>query len=154
MSIIIGCGGILKEPRSTISSSHYNVPAKIQMTCNWVISAPLGNIIQLSWLQFHVEDSHKCMYDYVKVFDNNTIENFGGLIGTYCGSTSPPTITSTSNILTIRYITDESITLDGITFSYVFLQEDKGISNTNYLNNKAFYVLSQYAEAITIRIWV
>lgn len=137
MCICLGCGGILKDSKGTVASTSINTTTKEFRYCNWVLLAPPEHVIRLSWLQFVVEDSFECMYDYVEIFDNNTIKEFGGSLGKYCGSKVPPMLVSTSNVVTIRYFMDESITLDGIIFSYLFIPQHKGIC-LSFQEMKAF----------------
>ena len=47
------------------------------MDCRWVIVAPPGHIIKLTWMTFNLEESHTCSYDYLAVFDNTTIPGTG-----------------------------------------------------------------------------
>ena len=47
------------------------------MYCRWVIVAPPGHIIKLTWMTFNLEESHTCSYDYLAVFDNTTIPGTG-----------------------------------------------------------------------------
>ena len=49
------------------------------MDCRWVIVAPPGHIIKLTWMSFNLEESHTCSYDYLAVFDNTTIPGTGRL---------------------------------------------------------------------------
>lgn len=126
--------------KGTISSTNFNEAIKAKRYCNWVLLAPSDHIIRVTWLQFNIEDSPYCGYDYVQIFDNNTAANAGESLGKFCGTDTPPTLMSTSNIVTIRYHMDETITLDGITFSYLFIHEQSGNFNLlfiyliNYIN--------------------
>lgn len=113
------CGGILRSNDGILRSSdadstfyeHY-------LDCTWIILAPVGRIIQMTWLSFDVEDSSMCHFDSVQVFDNSST---GGLMGTYCGSSVPPTTVSSSNIVTITFKTDGSRNAGGFSLSYRFL---------------------------------
>ncbi|XP_030748736.1 cubilin-like [Sitophilus oryzae] len=131
-TINTGCGGLLKEDRQSISYPPRDTEKYLaNSNCRWVIVAPPGKIIQLTWLTFSVEQSFNCTYDYVKIFDNNTDDGMGGLIGKYCGSKLPPTLLSTSNIMTVDFVADTSINAEGFLLSYAFLKEDN-ICEGNY----------------------
>ncbi|XP_060536860.1 cubilin [Cylas formicarius] len=124
-SIDVGCGGILRKELGTISSpvtqAHTGAyPA--HANCQWVIIAPPGKVIQLTWMMFSLEQSFDCTYDYVQIFDNAT-EGLGGLMGKYCGHTLPPVMLSTSNIMTITFISDTTISSEGFLASYTFIKE-------------------------------
>lgn len=64
--------------------------------------------------------------DYVAVYDNNTESGMGGLIGKYCGKKLPPMLISSSNMLTINFVSDQSVVFDGFIVNYNFLDESKG----------------------------
>lgn len=89
------------------------------MRCTWIIFAPKGYIIQLNWLAFELENtrSYSC-YDYVQIFDDITTNEE---IGKYCGSTRPPDVTSSTNVLTIKFTTDFSQNYGGFELSYKFV---------------------------------
>ena len=38
-----------------------------------------------------------------------------------CGSTAPPVVTSTDNVMTVQFVSDESIAHEGFSSSYVAL---------------------------------
>lgn len=70
--VFTGCGGILKETVGSIASPQENEHYPVSIYCSWVIVAPVGYFIQLSWVSFNVEKGRDCRYDYVQVFDNST----------------------------------------------------------------------------------
>ena len=75
------CGGIIKDDhgmiRSPVDVENYPHGAD----CHWIIQAPAGSVIRLTWLTFALESHDNCRYDYVEVYDNNTIPGAGGRIG-------------------------------------------------------------------------
>lgn len=99
------------------------------LRCTWVIIAPPKFVIQLTWITFNLEQSYECSYDKVQVFDNNTELGMGGLIGKYCGSSLPPILMSSGNIVTIIFTTDITIHMDGFLATYLFLPESTGKYN-------------------------
>lgn len=123
---ILGCGGILKEKVGTISSPSHPGDYPSSTSCQWIIAAPPGFVIQLTWMSFQVEASINCVYDSVTVFDNNTETGSSDTIGRYCGSRSPPTVLSSNNVITIKFETDRTITLDGFLATYSFINEKNG----------------------------
>lgn len=88
--------------------------------------APPDSVIQVTFLTFHVEQSYDCSYDYLKIFDNNTNIGSGALMGTFCGYRLPPSILSSSNIITIVFTSDNSIAGDGFLISYNQIKESNG----------------------------
>jgi cubilin len=58
-------------------------------------------------MNFNLEGaSHggNCSYDYMAVYDNSTIPGTGGLVGRYCGNVNPPDMTSTENMISLRFV--------------------------------------------------
>lgn len=116
--------GVLKSPQNAMQ-----YPAG--STCTWVIVAPVSHVIQVSWLMFHLEENTLCNFDYVEIFDNNTRSGFGGSLGRFCGNSIPPTLVSTSNVVTINFVSDETVNFDGFMATYVFVNEEHGKTDTN-----------------------
>jgi len=58
-----------------------------------------------------------CDYDYVAIYDGPDVNS--NLIGRYCGTTIPTElIRTTSNTMTVNFVTDSSVQLDGFTGAY------------------------------------
>ncbi len=72
---------------------------------------PNGELIQVDFIErFDVTNSKECDQEYVEIRDGGTAN--GNVIGKYCGK-MPPTQTSTSNMLRIKYYTDIEIPMNG-----------------------------------------
>lgn len=140
-SVDIKCGGILKEFVGTLSTPNQVGLAEYSsgIKCEWILSAPPGYVVQITWMTFRLELSINCTYDSVQIYDNNTDTNMGGLMGRFCGSKLPPTLLSSSNLVTIIFSTDATITSDGFVASYTFVQEKNGKKHAK--NNVAFISL-------------
>uniref|UniRef100_A0A182Y0Z6 Cubilin n=1 Tax=Anopheles stephensi TaxID=30069 RepID=A0A182Y0Z6_ANOST len=147
----VSCGGVLMREDTIIRSPMIAETGKYQhdAQCEWIIVAPEGHAIQLMWNSFELEVSGRCVYDYVQVFDNSSIAN--SLIGRYCGTDKPPAITSTGNMVTIRFVTDSSSSKDGFSLAFNFIDVEKSCGGNyfatsgiirspgwpkNYLSNK------------------
>lgn len=76
---VSACGGILKGMTGVISSPQTEEGYLPNTQCMWLISAPVGWAIQLSWLSFHLEYSRNCQMDSVEVYENKT-SNEGTLV--------------------------------------------------------------------------
>lgn len=130
MDSFAGCGGIIRNKFGHITSpvlTEGSYPPELY--CKWIIMAPTGNLITLSWPVFNIEQSYDCSYDYVKIFDNNTDFGHGAEIGKYCGSMTIPTATSTSNVVTILFYSDNSVNEGSFLASYSFRDERDGKSD-------------------------
>ncbi|CAH1775425.1 unnamed protein product [Owenia fusiformis] len=141
-----GCGGSLTENVGAFQSpGHPDVyPHGIQ--CAWYITVAEGLVIRLTFSTFSLEDHSDCNYDYVEVYDNSTTTETGGLLGRYCGSSTPPVLTSAENVMTVIFHSDASVAQQGFAASYVGLNattlcggdltDETGlITSPNYPNN-------------------
>jgi hypothetical protein len=66
-----------------------------------------GNCVRVAFSSFQLESG----FDFLSIYDGPTTG--APLIGTYSGTTSPGTVTSTSGCLTFRFTTDGSVTYTG-----------------------------------------
>ncbi|XP_053675116.1 cubilin homolog [Anopheles nili] len=147
----VSCGGVLMREDTIIRSPMIAETGRYQndAQCEWIIVAPQGHAVQLTWSSFELEVSGKCVYDYVVVYDNSSMAN--SLVGRYCGTDKPPAITSTGNIVTIRFVSDASSSKDGFSLSFNFIDVEKSCGGNyfatsgiirspnwpkNYLSNK------------------
>lgn len=70
-------------------------------------NVPDGAFVRVVFTQFDVENQASCNYDWLKIFDGSNDSTTE--IGTYCGTNSPGTITSTGNSLTFKFHSDYSV---------------------------------------------
>lgn len=123
-----GCGGILTDDLGTIASPNHPGLYPNEASCKWIIQAPPQHVVQLTFLNFKLETSHTCGYDYVKIFDvNDKSDENDGLIGKFCGSRLPPTLLSSSNSMGITFKADSSHSSDGFLASYMFMPEENSM---------------------------
>ncbi|XP_068081387.1 cubilin [Anabrus simplex] len=129
----VSCGGILKNQTGTVESPHYPNLYSHNELCRWIIVADVGQVIQLTWTNFELESSYNCIFDYLEIYDNDTMANGSSLVGRYCGLQKPPDITSMNNILTLVFSTDSSRRSSG--FQATFTQVDASqVCGGNYFS--------------------
>uniref|UniRef100_H2YSJ2 CUB domain-containing protein n=1 Tax=Ciona savignyi TaxID=51511 RepID=H2YSJ2_CIOSA len=63
-----------------------------------------------------MEPHRACSFDYLSVFDGPSTSS--SLIGKYCGSEVPPSITGSGSYLTVYFHSDSSVQGDGFQFRY------------------------------------
>lgn len=73
----------------------------------YTLSAPTGSIVQLQFKNFNTEQG----YDSLWLYNGNS--TLAPLIGAYTGITSPGTVTSTGNALTLRFKSDGATVTSG-----------------------------------------
>ncbi|KAG7199007.1 hypothetical protein KM043_013159 [Ampulex compressa] len=114
------CGGLYRQNSGTIQSPQKDGYYGNDEECTWTIRAPPGHVVQLTWVSFNLENYRNCRNDYVSVYDNYTTSE-SSLLGTFCGTRMPPVLTTQDNIMTIVFRTDSSVTNEGFTASYLFI---------------------------------
>jgi PKD repeat protein len=72
-----------------------------------------GNKLEAEFTSFNVEYESSCNYDWLKIYDGPTTSS--SLIGEYCGTSNPGTITATNGegALTFQFHSDGSVTESG-----------------------------------------
>ena len=83
----------------------------------YTISPPGATSVQLQFTEFDVEAN----YDYLYIYDGPSTSS--NLIGQYTGTTSPGTINSTGNALTIRFTSDGATVKPGFTANWTSTTE-------------------------------
>jgi len=88
MFCIIACGGHLMatdKVKHLYSHARYGYHHYDHRTdCDWVIEAPLGKNVHLSFLSFQLEYETECGYDFVEVFSG--LDASSPPYGRFCGN--------------------------------------------------------------------
>ncbi|XP_049840781.1 cubilin-like [Schistocerca gregaria] len=117
-TIDTGCGGILKGFNGTFESPRYPNSYSPGQTCRWILAAPPGKSIQLTWDSFALEEGfdESCGFDYIEVYDNSS---FGASnMGRFCGERLPPVLITIGNVMTVVFQSDHSINYQGFSARY------------------------------------
>ena len=101
-----------------IVSPNYPSFHPINIECVYKITVAAGSKVQLYFREFNIEAHARCAYDYLEIRDGITASS--ALIGnrTWCGNVLPPSVTSSSNSLYMKFKSDISITTAGFAISY------------------------------------
>ncbi|XP_073528849.1 adhesion G-protein coupled receptor G6 isoform X3 [Phyllobates terribilis] len=123
---VLGCANCKLE--LTAPSGSFNSPCYPEMypnsqDCRWVIRAPIGFIIHITFVDFEVEEAQNCMYDSLSINNGETISKF-------CGITAKGlSFNSTGDVMIITFVSDFSIQKKGFSITYnivaVSLQNQK-----------------------------
>ncbi|KAI8497869.1 hypothetical protein Bbelb_245210 [Branchiostoma belcheri] len=109
----LGCGGTLSAPPDgSVTSPNYPENYKPDQTCDWLITVPEGSSVRLTFDSFHVENG----YDYLYIYDGDS--DSATELQKLTGGLSVDPITSTSNKIFVKFVSDESETTQGFQFSY------------------------------------
>ncbi|XP_039454640.1 adhesion G-protein coupled receptor G6 isoform X2 [Oreochromis aureus] len=106
------CNLVLTESQGEITSPCYPQRYPNSYNCRWIMKAPAGFIIQLSFLDFELEEAPGCIYDWVKV-------NTGSTEVVFCGLTANGlTQNSTGNQMVLSFTSDFSVQKKGFRVSF------------------------------------
>jgi len=102
------CEGIFYD--SGGPTANYNDNEDFTMT---FLPGETDNKIECQFTSFNVEWHSSCDYDWLKIFDGSNTSS--PLIGKYCGTTSPGTVTATNEdgALTFQFHSDNSVNESG-----------------------------------------
>lgn len=106
------CGGTQIGHSGTLNTPNYPANYPVNQVCVWVIITPgSGKNVRLTFDYFDLEPNSVCRYDYVLIRDGSSGSNV--MIGKFCGSSKPATITSSGNSLWVEFRSDSSETRRG-----------------------------------------
>uniref|UniRef100_A0A3B5L191 Cubilin n=1 Tax=Xiphophorus couchianus TaxID=32473 RepID=A0A3B5L191_9TELE len=110
------CGGWQTGDGGVLSSPNYPNMYPSPSRCAWLLEAPIGHTITLSFSYFNLESHATCSWDSVTIFNGGSPGS--PIIGQYCGTTTPGTIQSGSNKLAVVFLADHSISKGGFFASW------------------------------------
>ncbi|XP_029903682.1 adhesion G-protein coupled receptor G6 [Myripristis murdjan] len=114
---VLGCGStncnlVLTEAQGDFTSPCYPQDYPKSQSCKWTMQAPAGFIVQLSFLDFELEEALGCIYDRVVVNTGNTDAKFCGL------TANGLTLNSTGNVMELSFMSDFSVQKRGFSVSF------------------------------------
>ena len=137
--------------------------------CEWLIQPPQATSITLEFTEFDLEPASvdgQTIYDAVEVYDG-TNEN-APLLGTFTGNSLPPTITSSSGSIFVKFHSDLEVNAQGWEAIWTSTQNEycsgsttltassgtfsDGSNNNQYANNSACSWLIQPPTAANITL--
>ncbi|XP_020655322.3 CUB domain-containing protein 2 [Pogona vitticeps] len=158
----IKCGGVLSASHGNVSSPNFPGLYPYDIDCTWLIVVTEGSSVLLTFHHFDLEYHDNCEFDYIKIY-NGVSEDQGNLLGKFCGKSFPPPFTSSWNVMTVIFHSDNHVASQG--FSAVY-QKDvcggvlTGLSGSitspdypeNYPNNAECHWVIQATSNSVIRL--
>ncbi|XP_062293272.1 adhesion G-protein coupled receptor G6 [Scomber scombrus] len=144
---VLGCGStncilVLTEAQGEFTSPCYPQKYPNSQACKWTMQAPAGFIIQLSFLDFDVEEAPGCIYDRVVVNTGNNDVKF-------CGLTAKGlTLNSTGNVMELLFTSDFSVPKTG--FSVIFTHVAVALRNQKVSISNGNGKITKVASSVTI----
>ncbi|KAI8777940.1 cubilin, partial [Biomphalaria glabrata] len=120
--VSITCGGTLTLTDSLMTgfftSPNYPNDYPHNVDCTWRIIAPALTRIRVDFVDtFFIEDHNNCTFDYIEFRDGSSF-NSPRIGQPLCGTRLPSTIYSNSNLLFVRFRTDDSVGHEGFKVKY------------------------------------
>ncbi len=118
------CGGELNDTNGSLSSPDYPQNYANTLRCLWTITVPPKYNIRLNFVSLQTESCN----DYVEIFDGNSANTS---LDKFCGnlnSRSTTQVTSTSNVMTVKFFTDGSNNYKGFLATYSAIEQSKSQS--------------------------
>ncbi|XP_041118626.1 tumor necrosis factor-inducible gene 6 protein-like isoform X3 [Polyodon spathula] len=129
------CGGVLTDQSRVIQSPGYPDEYEDKQICYWHIRVRYGQHIHLRFLDFDVEDDPGCLADFLEVFDS--YDDISGFSGRFCGDELPEDFISTGNVMTLKFLSDSSVSAGGFKLEYVAVALASTLSNTTIAANES-----------------
>ena len=117
ITITGNCSGTYDVRAHEITSPNYPNNYKNNDNCIWYIKAPIHYNIEIVFEDFILEYTHDCSNDLLAIYDYYDGGNFSW-IGTFCSTSHPGRISSTSNTLMLRFKTSRYHYYKGFKISY------------------------------------
>ncbi|KAH0568173.1 hypothetical protein KQX54_019308 [Cotesia glomerata] len=110
-SVPLTCGGVFSADQGIILSANYPMNYPHNQNCEWLIFVDRHHVVNLTFIDFDIEDTTNCTDDYVKVFDGPR-KDFEEL-GTFCKNYLPPSLVSSGNQMLVVMRSDSLISAKG-----------------------------------------
>ncbi|ETE70904.1 Tumor necrosis factor-inducible 6-like protein [Ophiophagus hannah] len=121
------CGGIFTASKHVFKTPGYPKEYEDDQVCYWHVRVKYGQRIKIQFLDFDLEDDTACMADYLEIYDS--YDDINGFVGRYCGDELPDSVVSTGNVMTLKFLSDASVTAGGFQIEYTAINSTKKIIN-------------------------
>ncbi|XP_039981006.1 adhesion G-protein coupled receptor G6 isoform X2 [Xiphias gladius] len=136
------CNLVLTEAQGGITSPCYPQKYPNSHACKWIMRAPAGFIIQLSFLDFDLEEVQDCIYDRVVVNTGNADVKFCGL------TANGLMMNSTGNVMELSFTSDFSVQKKG--FNVSFRHVAVALRNQKVRINNGNNQITKVADSVSI----
>ncbi|XP_030830721.1 uncharacterized protein LOC589938 [Strongylocentrotus purpuratus] len=105
------CGDTLSDASGILMSPNYPEEYSNSDECTFTLKGLADDTVTLTFTDFDIEDHSTCSFDALEVYEG--VDASGPLRAKLCGSSTPGPITSTTNALFVKFVTDSSVTRTG-----------------------------------------
>uniref|UniRef100_A0A3B3XHI3 Uncharacterized protein n=1 Tax=Poecilia mexicana TaxID=48701 RepID=A0A3B3XHI3_9TELE len=119
---IKACGTIvLVEDQISLYTPNYPQSYSNDCALRWVIYSPPGHLVKLTFADFDLEESERCLHDSLTVLGD--VEG-NKEIAVLCGGSIPPPVLSFSSIMVLHFTSDSRITRRGFSAGLTFIRKE------------------------------
>ena len=116
------CDYMIEEPSGRINTSGFpNTLYAPNSNCTWIIDLPAYKRIELKFDEMNIEESPNCVKDRVTILNGKDADALP--LGSYCGNKLPPTIQSSTEVVTIQFVSDGTVNNKGFNLQYRGLKD-------------------------------
>ncbi|XP_065064826.1 tolloid-like protein 2 [Rhopilema esculentum] len=116
------CGGEVKKKHGLIKTPGFPFRYPNKVNCIWKIQGRKGLRTKITFIDFSVEFSRNCLYDYAEIEEYNSKQSVAKRIGRFCGDDLPPAIVISSyNDIHIKFVSDATVRKRGFQIQYTRL---------------------------------
>ncbi|KAK9952987.1 hypothetical protein ABG768_017013 [Culter alburnus] len=108
----VSCNVVLTDSQGSFTSPCYPNDYPPSQACKWTIQAPAGFIVQITFLDFELEEAHGCIYDRVVISTGTSDAKFCSL------TPNELTLNSSGNVMEVSFNSDFSVQKKGFHISY------------------------------------
>ncbi|BHF63132.1 Bone morphoproteintic protein 1 [Sparganum proliferum] len=108
---LLACGGYLRRNKGGITSPGFPSQYPPNIKCVWTIEVAAGFSVVLTFDSFELEEQWDCEVDYLEVFDGSS--ESAASLRKICGSGFPKPVASTTNKMTLKFVSDGVISKKG-----------------------------------------
>ena len=119
---VTDCDNKLREPSGQVITSGFpNTQYTAFSNCTLIIDMPAYKSIELKFSEMDIEESPNCIKDKVTILNGKVGDALP--LGSYCGNKLPPTIQSSTEAVTIQFVSDGTVNSKGFNLQYRGLKE-------------------------------
>ncbi|XP_071942939.1 cubilin-like isoform X2 [Antedon mediterranea] len=128
------CGGRIRADQGVLTSPNYPSNYANNLDCQWHIVVSPGRTIQVNITEFQLQTSTNCDSDYLQFFNGESTNSPALGQPKYCGSVGVTMLTTSSNLVVVKMVTDENTNNRG--FRIVFTALQTGCGDNIILNDQ------------------
>ncbi|XP_063297694.1 astacin-like metalloendopeptidase [Pelobates fuscus] len=114
----VSYGGTLTSPSGRIISPSYGKAYPNNIDAEWSIIAPPQSNVFLEFIDFDLQDCSGCSCDSLTIIDG--AGSTSPVLGKYCNTDVPDSLTSSGNVMILRFHSDNQTSSVGFFLSYFF----------------------------------